>query len=73
MSSVSWARGSQTLAAGTSKGNLQLFALRERQRTPIVGKHTKRVLCGAWGDSGLLATGGADKTVGSKALHLAAC
>jgi WD repeat-containing protein 19 len=60
---VAWSRSSPTLAAGTSKGNLQLFQLQRRRRTPVVGKHTKRVLCGAWGAEGLLAMGAADKTV----------
>jgi len=61
---IAWARSQATLAAGTAKGNLQLFLLQQRRRMPIVGKHTKRVVCGAWSADGLLAMGGADKTVG---------
>ncbi|KAF8062105.1 WDR19 [Scenedesmus sp. PABB004] len=61
---VAWARGAAPLlAAGTAKGNLQLFHLSERRRTPVVGKHTKRVALGVWSGDGALAMAGLDKTV----------
>jgi hypothetical protein len=63
---LAWAGDVSTLAVGTAKGNLQLFMLRKRRRVPVVGKHTKRVLCGVWAGGGggqCLAMGGADKTV----------
>ncbi|GBF91989.1 hypothetical protein Rsub_04713 [Raphidocelis subcapitata] len=63
VTAIAWARGGGTLAAATAKGNLQLFQLQKRRRVPIVGKHTKRVLCGAWNAEGLLLLGAADKTV----------
>jgi WD40 repeat protein len=62
---LSWSKsssGSPVLAVGTVKGNLQLYNIRERRRTPIVGKHTKRVCCGVWSSS-VLAMAALDKTV----------
>lgn len=63
LTAIAWARTGGTLAVATAKGNLQLLHLAQRRRVPVVGKHTKRVLAAAWGGEGLLATGGADKTV----------
>lgn len=64
---IAWSNsssGSPVLAVGTVKGNLQLYNIRERRRTPIVGKHTKRVCCGVWSSS-VLAMAALDKTVSS--------
>jgi WD repeat-containing protein 19 len=66
---IAWSKsssGSHVLAVGTVKGNLQLYNIRERRRTPIVGKHTKRVCCGVWSSS-VLAMAALDKTVGPEA------
>jgi WD40 repeat protein len=61
---LAWSKSSSVLAAGTAKGNLQLYHLQERRRTPVVGKHTKRVCAGAWSPgSNLLAMAALDKTV----------
>eukprot|EP00879_Flechtneria_rotunda_P025297 GHRR01026875.1.p1 GENE.GHRR01026875.1~~GHRR01026875.1.p1 ORF type:complete len:206 (+),score=60.82 GHRR01026875.1:88-705(+) len=62
---LAWASNSQLLAVGTVKGNLQLYHIREKRRTPSVGKHTKRVCTGAWDRNNLLAIAALDKTVGS--------
>eukprot|EP00882_Tetradesmus_deserticola_P026285 GHRQ01028963.1.p1 GENE.GHRQ01028963.1~~GHRQ01028963.1.p1 ORF type:complete len:117 (-),score=24.27 GHRQ01028963.1:372-722(-) len=71
---LAWSKGSSgspVLAIGTVKGNLQLYYTREQRRTPIVGKHTKRVCCGVWSGS-LLAMAAFDKTVISGQRLLAA-
>eukprot|EP00879_Flechtneria_rotunda_P026426 GHRR01028175.1.p1 GENE.GHRR01028175.1~~GHRR01028175.1.p1 ORF type:complete len:731 (+),score=226.61 GHRR01028175.1:88-2280(+) len=60
---LAWASNSQLLAVGTVKGNLQLYHIREKRRTPSVGKHTKRVCTGAWDRNNLLAMAALDKTV----------
>lgn len=33
------------------------------RRTPIIGKHTKKITCGAWNNDNLLALGSDDKTL----------
>lgn len=69
---IAWSNsssGSPVLAVGTVKGNLQLYNIRERRRTSIVGKHTKRVCCGVWSSS-VLAMAALDKTVSSGPLLL---
>lgn len=60
---IAWAKSSLVLAVGTVKGNLQLFNIREKRKTPIVGKHTKRVCNGAWTKDNILAMAALDKTV----------
>lgn len=60
---MAWSQTGALLAAATAKGNLQLFATRERRNTPIVGKHCKRVVCGVWGAGNRLALAGLDGVV----------
>eukprot|EP00878_Enallax_costatus_P036286 GHUV01040712.1.p1 GENE.GHUV01040712.1~~GHUV01040712.1.p1 ORF type:complete len:144 (-),score=14.82 GHUV01040712.1:332-763(-) len=65
LSMIAWAKSSLVLAVGTVKGNLQLYHIRERRRTPIVGKHTKRISSGVWTKGDVLAMAAFDKTVSS--------
>lgn len=65
---IAWAKASLILAIGTVKGNLQLYHIREKRRTPIVGKHTKRIANGVWTKGDILAMASFDKNV-STSLH----
>lgn len=60
---IVWAAKQQILAVGTSKGNLVLYNLARYQKVPIMGKHTRAVLCAAWSDTDILAMGASDKQV----------
>ncbi|KAK9830069.1 hypothetical protein WJX72_009571 [[Myrmecia] bisecta] len=60
---MAWSRNGQTLAIGTSKGNLLLYNHSQRRKVPIMGKHTRSIVSGAWNAGGLLALGGRDNQV----------
>ncbi|XP_076760750.1 intraflagellar transport protein Oseg6 [Xylocopa sonorina] len=56
-----WAKRSCLLAIGTQKGNLVLYDHINAKRIPILGKHKRRITCGAWSYEGLLALVSEDK------------
>ncbi len=58
-----WSKVGASLAVGTAKGNVQLYNTQTARKVPIVGKHTKRVVCGVWNRENMLALAGMDKTV----------
>ena len=58
-----WSTTSQLLAIGTGKGNLLIYNHQTSRKVPILGKHTKKITCGAWNSDNLLALGAEDKTV----------
>ena len=58
-----WAKASHTLAVGTAKGNLLFYNHQTSRKIPVLGKHTKRINCGAWNSENLLALGSEDKTI----------
>eukprot|EP00112_Aurelia_sp_Birch-Aquarium-sp1_P003286 Seg1365.4 transcript_id=Seg1365.4/GoldUCD/mRNA.D3Y31 product="WD repeat-containing protein 19" protein_id=Seg1365.4/GoldUCD/D3Y31 len=58
-----WAKTSQALAVGTAKGNLLFYNHQTSRKIPVLGKHTKRICCGAWNSENLLALGSEDKTI----------
>ncbi|KAG7198199.1 hypothetical protein KM043_005609 [Ampulex compressa] len=58
-----WAKTDCLLAVGTQKGNLVLYDHINSRRIPILGKHKRRILCGAWSIEGLLALAGEDKVL----------
>ncbi|OQR75032.1 WD repeat-containing protein 19-like [Tropilaelaps mercedesae] len=57
---VAWAQTAAFLAVGTSKGNLLIFHYRTSRKVPILGKHSKRIVCGAWSKENILALAGDD-------------
>jgi WD repeat-containing protein 19 len=63
ISFIRWSRSGPSLAIGTAKGNLVVFNRKTLKRYPVIGKHTKRITMGDWGNRNELALGGEDKMV----------
>ncbi|EDW74804.1 uncharacterized protein Dwil_GK15704 [Drosophila willistoni] len=59
---ILWSKQDQLLAVGTGRGNLAIYNHRSGKRTPVLGKHSKRITCGAWSAQNLLALGSDDKS-----------
>nr|XP_002124215.1 WD repeat-containing protein 19-like [Ciona intestinalis] len=69
-----WSRTDLHLAIGTAKGNLILYDHKVGRKVPIIGKHTRKIVCGHWSAQNLLALGGTDNgitisDVNGKTLH----
>lgn len=64
LSLILWAKSSSSLlAVGTLKGNLLIYNHRSARKVPIYGKHTKKIISGAWSDHNLLALIGEDRVL----------
>ncbi|XP_062135942.1 WD repeat-containing protein 19 [Drosophila sulfurigaster albostrigata] len=59
---ILWSKQQQLLAVGTGRGNLAIYNHQNGKRTPVLGKHSKRITCGAWSAQNLLALGSDDKS-----------
>jgi WD repeat-containing protein 19 len=49
---LKWSTSGPELAIGTAKGNLLLYNEDTRRKVPVLGKHPRRITCGAWGLGG---------------------
>uniref|UniRef100_A0A1A9VGQ4 Uncharacterized protein n=1 Tax=Glossina austeni TaxID=7395 RepID=A0A1A9VGQ4_GLOAU len=62
LSCILWSKQEKLLAVGTARGNLAIYNHGSGRRIPVLGKHSKRISCGAWSAQNLLALGSDDKT-----------
>lgn len=63
LSCLMWAKNASVLAVATSRGNLAIYNHATTKRIPVLGKHNKKITCGAWSRDNILALGSEDKTV----------
>ena len=60
---LKWSRVGPQLAIGTIKGNLLLYNKLNRRKIPVLGKHPRRITCGAWSLANQLALGSEDRSL----------
>ena len=60
---LAWGKSGVFLAIGTAKGNVLLYNQKAGRKVPILGKHSKKITCGAWSSDNLLALGSEDRTL----------
>ena len=60
---MQWSQKGPDLAVGSGKGNLIIFNRRTMRMNPLLGKHSKKISCGAWNEANQLALASDDKTV----------
>ena len=58
-----WAKASPQLAIGSAKGVILLYNKKTQKKVTINGKHSKKILAGAWNNKNYLAVGSEDKQV----------
>ncbi|KAF1335623.1 Wd repeat-containing protein 19, partial [Globisporangium splendens] len=60
---IKWSATGEQPAIGTQKGNLVLYSKATRKLVSVLGKHSKRILYGAWNQDGKLVLGSEDRMV----------
>ena len=58
-----WSKVSSHLAIGTSKGSLIVYNHQTSKKVPVIGKHAKRISCGAWNSQNQIVLGSEDKSI----------
>ncbi len=57
---LTWSMVGPQLAIGTAKGNLLIYNKRTHKKQNILGKHVKKITCGAWNSENKLALSSED-------------
>ena len=52
-----WSKTGPELAVGSCKGNLIIYNRKTTRMNPLLGKHAKKITCGAWNSANQLALG----------------
>lgn len=60
---MAWSNVGPQLAVGTAKGNLLMYNKKTRKKIPVLGKHPRHIVCGAWSDTNQLVLGSVDNTL----------
>lgn len=60
---MAWSAIGPQLAVGTAKGNILMYNKKTRKKIPVLGKHPRRITCGAWGETNKLVLGSVDSTL----------
>lgn len=64
LSVVFWSKAnSSMLFVGSCKGNILLYNNQTSRKIPILGKHNKKIVCGAWSENNMIAVVGEDKVL----------
>lgn len=58
-----WSEVGPQLAVGTAKGNFLMYNKKTRKKIPVLGKHPRRISCGAWNMDNQLMLGSTDSTI----------
>ena len=51
------------IVIGTVKGNVLIYNKQSRKKVPVLGKHPRKITCGAWSKDNRLALGSEDSTL----------
>ena len=60
---MKWSRTGPQLVIGTVKGNVLIYNKQSRKKVPVLGKHPRKITCGAWSKDNRLALGSEDSTL----------
>lgn len=61
---LAWSKVGPQLVIGTARGNMMIYNKRTMKKQTIMGKHSRKITCGAWHhQDNILALGAEDKTI----------
>ena len=60
---MAWSSVGPQLVVGTAKGNILMYNKNTRKKIPVLGKHPRRIVCGAWSKNNKLVLGSIDSTL----------